>query len=114
MLRRIDRDVPDGTDIVILQPGANDRRFFGTSEQRAANVAEMVRRLRARGIDTVVFDQDMPARYYTVDLIHFTYEGHAHIATELLPRVMEAVQRRIKQPRLLRRPVLDANRLLDR
>src|SRR6478735_8229930 len=36
MLKRIDSDVPTGTDIVILQPGANDRRFLGTKEQRAA------------------------------------------------------------------------------
>src|SRR6202789_2393945 len=28
MLRRIDSDVPNGTDIVILQPGGNDRRFL--------------------------------------------------------------------------------------
>src|ERR1700761_9290573 len=27
MLRRIDSDVPDGTNIAILQPGGNDRRF---------------------------------------------------------------------------------------
>ena len=38
MLKRIDSDVPTGTDIVILQPGANDRRFLGTKEQRAANI----------------------------------------------------------------------------
>ena len=31
MLRRLDREVPDGTEIVILQPGANDRRFLGTA-----------------------------------------------------------------------------------
>jgi acyl-CoA thioesterase-1 len=97
MLARIDRDVPDGTDIAIIQPGSNDRRFFGTAEQRAANVAEMTRRLNARGIDVVVFDQDMPARFYTLDFIHFTYEGHTHIATELLPRIVEAVQRRAKR-----------------
>jgi acyl-CoA thioesterase-1 len=30
MLRRIDKDVPNGTDIAILQPGGNDRRFFST------------------------------------------------------------------------------------
>src|SRR6476660_1490835 len=28
MLRRIDKDVPDGTDIVILEPGGNDKRFL--------------------------------------------------------------------------------------
>src|SRR5262249_49485213 len=27
MLRRIDKDVPAGTDIVILEPGGNDKRF---------------------------------------------------------------------------------------
>jgi len=96
MLQRIDRDVPDGTDIVILQPGSNDRRFFGTAEQRAANVAEMERRLKARGIETVIFDQEVPARYYTLDFIHFTYEGHTHVAIELLPRVMEAARRRLR------------------
>jgi acyl-CoA thioesterase I len=59
MLRRIDKDVPNGTDIAILQPGGNDRRrFFGTKEQRAANIAEMERRLRARGIKVLVYDDD--------------------------------------------------------
>jgi hypothetical protein len=38
------------TDIAILEPGGNDRRFFGTQEQRAGNIAEMERRLRARSI----------------------------------------------------------------
>ena len=41
MLRRIDSAVPKGTDIVILQPGGNDLRFFGTKAARAANVAAM-------------------------------------------------------------------------
>ena len=41
MLRRIDKDVPDGTDIVILQPGGNDQRFLVPPQWRAANIAEM-------------------------------------------------------------------------
>jgi acyl-CoA thioesterase I len=88
MLRRIDRDVPNGTDIVILQPGSNDVRFFGTMEQRAANIAEMTRRLRARAIEVIVYDENIPLRYYTIDFIHWTREGHAMIATALLPRVL--------------------------
>ncbi len=44
MLRRIDAAVPKGTDIVILQPGGNDLRFFGTKAARAANIAAMVAR----------------------------------------------------------------------
>jgi acyl-CoA thioesterase-1 len=88
--------VPDGTEIVILQPGANDRRFLGTREQRAANIAEMERRLRARGIKVVVYDEEIPLRYYSLDFIHLTREGHALIATAVLPRVMTLIERRRK------------------
>jgi acyl-CoA thioesterase-1 len=94
MRERIDKDVPDGTDIVILQPGANDLRFFGTREQRAANIAAMVKRLRARSIEVVVYDEEIPARYYTFDFIHLTREGHAMIAAALLPRIMTVAARR--------------------
>ena len=88
MLRRIDRDVPNGTNIVIIQPGSNDLRFFGTLQQRAANVAEMARRLRARSIKVIVYDEQIPLRYYTLDFIHWTREGHAMLAAALLPRVV--------------------------
>jgi acyl-CoA thioesterase-1 len=91
MLRRIDSDVPKGIDIVILQPGANDLRFFGTKEQRAANIAEMERRLRARSIKVIVYDEDVPWRYYALDFIHFNREGHAMIAAALLPRVLALI-----------------------
>jgi acyl-CoA thioesterase I len=87
MLKRIDSAVPQGTDIVILQPGGNDRRFFVSREQRAANIAEMERRLHARGIKVVVYDEDIPWRYYSFDFIHLTREGHAMIAAALLPRI---------------------------
>ena len=92
MLRRIDKDVPNGTNIAILQPGGNDRRFFGTKEQRAANIVEMERRLRARGIKVIVYDEEIPLRYYTIDFIHLTPEGHAMIAAAVLPRVMAILQ----------------------
>jgi acyl-CoA thioesterase I len=96
MLRRLDREVPDGTDIVILQPGANDLRFLGTREQRAINIAEMERRLRARGIKVVVYDEEIPLRYYTLDFIHLTREGHAMIAAALLPRLIILIERQRK------------------
>ena len=83
MLRRIDKDVPAGTDVAILQPGGNDRRFFGTMQQRAANIAEMERRLRARGIKVIVYDDEISTRYYTIDFIHLTREGHAMIAAAI-------------------------------
>jgi len=40
MLRCIDKDVPNGTDIVILEPGGNDRRFFVSRDQRAAHCGD--------------------------------------------------------------------------
>ena len=97
MLRRLDRDVPDGTDIVIVQLGSNDLRFLGTMQQRAANVAEMERRLQARSIKTIVYDEKVekvPLRYYTLDFIHWTREGHAMIAAALLPRVLSMIEHR--------------------
>jgi acyl-CoA thioesterase-1 len=96
MLQRIDRDVPDGTEIVILQPGGNDRRFLRTAEQRAANIAAMEQRLRERGIKVLVYDEEIPQRYYTFDFVHLTPEGHAMIAEQLLPRVIAVMGRRAK------------------
>ena len=86
--------MPNGTDIAILQPGGNDRRFFVTNQQRAANIEEMEHRLRARGIKVIVYDDDIPLRYYTIDFIHLTPEGHAMIAAALLPRVMAILELR--------------------
>jgi len=94
MLRRIDKDVPEGTDIVILEPGGNDKRFLVPPQWRAANIAEMERRLRARSINVIVYDEWIPLRYRTLDFIHLTHEGHAMIAAALLPRVMEILDRR--------------------
>ena len=93
MLKRIDSDVPKGTDIVILQPGGNDRRFLMTKDQRAANIVAMERRLRTRSIKVIIYDEDIPLRYYAVDFIHLTGEGHAMIAAALLPRVMATIGR---------------------
>jgi acyl-CoA thioesterase-1 len=92
MLRRIDSAVPDGTQLVILQPGGNDLRFFGTREQRAANIAAIESRLRARGIKVVVFDPVFPPEYYTLDGIHFTAAAHAHIAARLEADVLKALR----------------------
>jgi acyl-CoA thioesterase I len=84
MLSRLNRAVPEGTDIVILQPGANDLRFFRSKEQRAANITAMVQRLRARGIRVIVYDPEtIPPDAYQWDRIHFNAEAHAKIAARL-------------------------------
>jgi acyl-CoA thioesterase I len=89
MLRRLDTAVPLGTSIVVLNPGGNDLRFLGSKEQRAANIATIVERLRARNIRVIVFENTIvPETYYQWDGIHFTSEGHTLVALYLMQQLM--------------------------
>ena len=92
MLRRVDSAVPDGTHVVILQPGGNDLRFFGTRERRTANIDAMVKRLRARKIEVIVFDPAIPPQCYIWDGIHISAECHMRFASQLVPRVITAIR----------------------
>jgi acyl-CoA thioesterase-1 len=93
MLRRLDSTVPAGTSIVILQPGGNDVRFFGSIQQRTANIATIARQLRARGIKVIVMENSVvPVDEYQWDGIHFTAEGHAVFASHLMQRVIALIQ----------------------
>ena len=92
MLRRVDAAVPDGTHLVILQPGGNDLRFFRSRQQRAANIDAMVQRLTARSIPVIVYDPEFPLDFYQWDRIHLTADAHAKIAAELLPQVAEIIK----------------------
>jgi acyl-CoA thioesterase I len=88
MLTRLDSAVPKGTDIVILQPGANDLRFFGSKEARAVNIAAMAARVRARGIRVIVYDPPtIPPDFYQWDHIHFNAAAHAKIASTLAAQI---------------------------
>jgi acyl-CoA thioesterase I len=89
MLRRLDAAVPQGTDLVILQPGGNDLRFFGTKEARAANVNAMEAKLRARHIRFILYDPDpVPPDFYQWDHIHFNAAAHAKIAATLAAQIL--------------------------
>ncbi len=57
MLSRLDRAVPKGTNVVILQPGGNDRRKGGTDV-----TGEIRSRLGARGIKVVMIAEQCAAR----------------------------------------------------
>src|SRR5262245_61795666 len=91
MLARIDSAVPNGTRVVIIQPGGNDLRFFGTKERRTSNVNAMVAKVRARGIHAIVYDPKFPPEDYQWDFIHLNAQAHAKIARNLLPQVMAAI-----------------------
>ncbi len=91
MLGRLDANVPKGTDIVILQPDLNDLRFFGTRERRAANIAAMVKKLRARGIRVIVYDpKRIPEDFYQWDGIHYNSAAHAKIAATIASQITGA------------------------
>ena len=77
MLRRVDAAVPDGTHVVILQPGGNDLRFFRSKEERAANIDAMVQRLAARKIPVIVYDPVFPPDFYRWDRVHLTADARA-------------------------------------
>jgi acyl-CoA thioesterase-1 len=87
MLRRLDRVVPADTDIVILQPGSNDLRFFGTWGRRAANISAIVDRLQRRDIRVIVFDPVVPRELLQWDGVHFTAAAHETIAMTLAEQI---------------------------
>jgi acyl-CoA thioesterase-1 len=91
MLGRIDSAVPNGTRLVIIQPGGNDLRFLGSKAQRTSNIDAMVAKLRARGIRAIVFDPAFPPEYYSWDRIHLTADAHSRIAQTLAPQVAAAI-----------------------
>ena len=97
MLNRLDAAVPDGTHVVILQPGGNDLRFFRSKEQRAANIDAMVQKLSARKIPAIVYDPVFTPEDYQWDRIHLTAEAHAKIANELLPQVTDIIKPKEKK-----------------
>jgi acyl-CoA thioesterase-1 len=94
MLARLDSAVPNGTSLLILQPGGNDARR-GVGGNEAANVAEIKRRMQARGIPVIVlhpFGAGL-GQYRLADGQHFSAEGHAAVAARLLPQVLRAAAR---------------------
>ncbi len=53
-LARLDWSVPDGTDIVILELGANDMLTGQSTDRARANLDAIIRRLKARDIDVLL------------------------------------------------------------
>ena len=96
MLGRLAEAVPDGTRLVILQPGTNDERM-GIGPERERNIAEMRSRLAARGIALVLVENAvldaLPRAELRPDGIHFTPVGYAILAERLLPQVLAAIER---------------------
>jgi acyl-CoA thioesterase-1 len=94
MLSRLDTEVPEGTSLVIFQPGINDLHQM---PRREANIAEIKSRLTARGIAIIMLDNTviraLPPEVQAYDAIHLTAAGYAMLAERMLPEVLKAIGR---------------------
>ena len=91
LLRRFDDAVPEGTKLVLLQPGTNDEAK-GRIEERAANIAEIERKCTVRGIKLIrLTDDHLSGMPRQPDGQHLTREGYRMLAEKLLPEVERAL-----------------------
>jgi acyl-CoA thioesterase-1 len=95
MLRRLNSAVPAGTQLVILQPGNNDRRK-GVGGERAGNISAIVNSLQARGIKVIVAERILAglSQQLQPDGEHLTGAGYRVVAERMLPQVEAAIGRR--------------------
>jgi acyl-CoA thioesterase I len=93
MRSRLDRAVPKGTQVVILQPGGNDRRK-GSIADGEKNISEIRSRLSARGIRTIMLENQMlHGLPHLPDGMHLTPEGYHMLAEALVSEVARAIGR---------------------
>jgi acyl-CoA thioesterase-1 len=95
MLARLDSAVPEGTKIVLLgmRGGNFNARRLGQGDQ-TADLGSIMARLRQRGIKVIqVTGNGVGRKHLQADGIHLTAEGHALIAAQLLPSVIQALRR---------------------
>ena len=103
MLRRLGSALPQGTRVVILDPGNNDIKACtepwrpqrcATPAERAATISAISSRLSGRGIKVVMANIEftsVPISNWQADRRHLTAEGHRIIAARLLPEVSAAL-----------------------
>jgi len=87
MLSRLDRVMPKGTSVVVLQPGGNDRRK-GAPDR----TADIQSRLSALGIKVVMCNNGMLGGLpHQPDGQHLTPEGYHMLAEALAGEVAAAL-----------------------
>jgi acyl-CoA thioesterase-1 len=112
-LRRFDSAIAPGTNIAIVEFGANDLRRGTSMEMVRARLTEIIRSLRARGIEVLVVglgSLDLadvarangvlyapwklpPHKYRARDGAHFNAEGYAIVVARMLPQVETLIKR---------------------
>jgi acyl-CoA thioesterase-1 len=95
MRARMDRDIPAGTRIVVLDTSGglyNDTLKGISRAQGTANLAAIKARLAARNIKVIPFSAAfIPPQYHQADGVHLTPEGHRLAASNLMAPVMQAL-----------------------
>lgn len=110
VLARMDRAVPDGTDLVIYSVGINDL-FAGVSrEKMAQNFAEIGQRLKARGIPSLAFGPRQALGAFQGDLekradlhveapgqernrYHLNEAGYAAVVKRTMPKIFPVAKK---------------------
>jgi acyl-CoA thioesterase-1 len=89
MLQRLDRAVPKGTSVVILQPGGNDGRKHSPDRS-----GEIQSRLAARGVAVILLPNNVFGGLpHQPDGQHLTPEGYHMVAEQLASQVAGAIGR---------------------
>jgi acyl-CoA thioesterase I len=96
MLSRLDGDVPAGTRIVVCEiPFRRDWAWGIDRAQSAENVQLIQSQLHARGVRTVLIDAAIlkaaPRQNDAHRGMPLTAEGHAQVASRILPQVVAAL-----------------------
>lgn len=99
MLLRVDRDVPNGTQLVLFNPGfANDIRHGLTQAQHDQYAQQIRSRLEARGIRVLFIGKQVGALHDTpayhlndAPFFHLNEAGHSAMASWLFPQVVNLI-----------------------
>ncbi len=114
-LRRFDQAISPDTDIAIVEFGTNDLRLHISQKRMRANMSEIVRTLRKRGIEVLLIGLGSlklgdvaraqgvayaqwtlpPGKYRARDHAHYNAQGYAIVIGRMLPQV-EALLKRVK------------------
>ena len=112
-LTRFDTAIAPGTDIALVEFGTNDVRMRVPHERMRANLNEIVRNLRKRGIEVLLIGlgsldlSDIagannvpyaqwklpPGKYRARDHAHFNAEGYSIVIARMLPQLEELLKR---------------------
>jgi acyl-CoA thioesterase-1 len=112
-LRRFDQAIAPGTNIAIIEVGTNDLRAGASMQTVRARLAELIRSLRARGIEVLVIglaSLDLssvekennvlyaqwnlpPGKYRARDHAHYNAQGYAIVVARMLPLVETLIAR---------------------